>query len=163
MKNLKEAIELAAQLPHITRALDHIASASGIRNDQLRFTFTEVHGMRWHDYVPVHKENILADYVAELQAPQFGAVNTTYWHFTDRGGRFIVADEKSTIIAECFGNSPQDRANMTLCAAAPDMLAVLKKTSLDLHVADERGPCLCSQCEFRSRAQIAIAKAEGRA
>lgn len=54
------------------------------------------------------------------------------------------------------------RANARLIAAAPELLAVLKMTSLDLHAADEQGQCLCSQCEFRRAAAMVIAKAEGR-
>ena len=54
-----------------------------------------------------------------------------------------------------------DHPDARLIAAAPDLLGALKLTPLDLHVADERGPCLCSQCKFRRAAAAAIAKAEG--
>ena len=54
-----------------------------------------------------------------------------------------------------------DHPDARLIAAAPDLLEALKLTPLDLHLADERGPCLCSQCAFRRAAAAAIAKAEG--
>jgi hypothetical protein len=53
-------------------------------------------------------------------------------------------------------------ANARLLGSAPELLAALKTSDLSLHPADERGACLCSQCEFRQRAAAAIAKAEGR-
>lgn len=51
------------------------------------------------------------------------------------------------------------QANARLIAAAPDLLEALNMTDLSLHIADERGPCLCSQCVFRKAAKVAIAKA----
>jgi hypothetical protein len=53
----------------------------------------------------------------------------------------------------------EQRANAALIAAAPEILEALKLSPLDLHKADERGACLCSQCEFRRAARAAIAKA----
>ncbi len=59
------------------------------------------------------------------------------------------------------GNYGSEEANACLIAAAPDLLAALEMTDLGLHNADERGPCLCSQCAFRQAARAAIVKAKG--
>ena len=76
---------------------------------------------------------------------------------------------------EAEGNEAEIDANARLIAAAPEtaaerdrlresnaeLRAALKLTPLDEHPADERGPCLCSQCAFRRAARAAIAKVEG--
>lgn len=41
-------------------------------------------------------------------------------------------------------------------AASPEMLRVLKMADIGLHPADERGPCLCSQCKFRKAVATVI-------
>ncbi|HEU4343713.1 MAG TPA: hypothetical protein VFU31_19355 [Candidatus Binatia bacterium] len=46
-----------------------------------------------------------------------------------------------------------------LYAAAPAMLKALLTAPLTEHPADDRGPCLCSQCQFSKAARRAIAKA----
>lgn len=51
--------------------------------------------------------------------------------------------------------------SVTMMDAAPKLYSALKMTPLGRHAADERGPCFCSQCEFRREAERAIAAAEG--
>lgn len=59
-------------------------------------------------------------------------------------------------------DSSNDDAKPQVKDAAPNLLAALKMSDLSLHAADYRGPCLCSQCEFRRAAASAIAEAEGK-
>ena len=47
-------------------------------------------------------------------------------------------------------------ANARLIVAAPKLLEVLQMADLAEHKADVRGPCLCSQCEFRRAARAVI-------
>jgi len=51
------------------------------------------------------------------------------------------------------------QANARLIAAAPELLDVLRMTSLDLHASDDHGECRCSQCNFRREALRVIIKA----
>lgn len=61
----------------------------------------------------------------------------------------------------------ETRASMEHCAdrltAAPDLLDALKSAPKTAHPSDERGPCLCSSCEWSRNALALIAKAEGQA
>ena len=71
-------------------------------------------------------------------------------HHKDNGGGFVLEDAERRRIGE-------------LMAAAPEMLALLRQGLTPKHPADNRGPCLCSGCEWNRAAMALIARAEGRA
>lgn len=89
------------------------------------------------------------------------------WRFTHEPnakrarGKFLTVFPVGDDCPVCDVNRHRStaEANARLIAAAPDMLAALQMTDLNLHPADNRGPCLCSQCAFRKAAKAAIAAA----
>ena len=89
--------------------------------------------------------------------PWTASRNIAYWDISSAG-----KDRHGDIASVCpskFAHPKNEAANAQLIAAAPDLLAALQMTDLDLHASDERGECRCSQCNFRRAAKAAIQKA----
>lgn len=87
--NLKQAIETAARMPYLVDCLQYIAERSAIRNATMRQTFFSTHAMRWDAYTTLHREDLLSDYVAELQTPQFQPWGTDGAYVTHHGNRVL--------------------------------------------------------------------------
>lgn len=128
--NTKEAIEYAAKSVTCHTALHRIACATSIENLPLADAFAQAHESRWGDYTTEHRENILADYVAELQTPQFRSYRVgDSW----KGGADTYATTQlfqgETIWAHVFGpTGDQSRARTTLiCQLLNQSGAVLSK------------------------------------
>lgn len=79
-------------------------------------------------------------------------------HDKSSGENDEICHVSTATVSESEGNG-----NAHLIAAAPEMLEALKAAPKTNHPADNRGPCLCSSCEFSRRALGLIARAEGRA
>jgi hypothetical protein len=78
----------------------------------------------------------------------------------DAGGRAILKTDCSMSGGDFEQRPHVANANARLARAAGALYAALKKANLVIHPDDERGPCLCSQCEFSKAAADAIDLAE---
>lgn len=104
-------------------------------------------------------------WAAVLEFPNGGRQLFSSRHGTMESAQREAAHARLMRLACCTpGNCVPDPAPNSLMiledrATWPDLLAALRLTPLELHAADEHGPCLCSQCEFRQSARQVIAKA----
>ena len=80
------------------------------------------------------------------------------------GARYKVANVLGPEYPNAHEREAEEtRANAALIANAPELLEALKSAPKTAHPSDERGPCLCSSCDWSRRTLELIARTEGKA
>lgn len=72
------------------------------------------------------------------------------WVHVPPGRSPTLVDRIGDRIATFNDAHPRTKQFQAVMPFASDMLTLLRQVPRDLHPADDRGPCLCSHCEFRS-------------
>ena len=82
------------------------------------------------------------------------------WIVGEESVQVLTADGRTSVVWEMGGSGRQREANARLIAAAPDLLAALKR------IADHECQCCAGDCgcgfRYEEWARAAIAKAEGK-
>ena len=107
--------------------------------------FNETYGL-------IHKLAVNLDYFLDHPMESHDAAHQRVLR---KSAKDLVQSALSVVI-----DSPPGLPNPRLVRAAGAMYAALKMAGLGIHLADDYGPCLCSECEFSKAAADAIALAE---